>query len=590
MKLVVPHTAEVQASDARLIRLADFLGISCKQVFLDKQVQDYARYIEEALRNQACCLVINPQVIRDWTRGVVPADLISCLTSRFPYIFVHGLSMDPLDQNLIEALSGKCLHSVRAITNKGQLYKIASDSREVCGAFSGLSFGPVNPVNDRIFSVDNDKGSVQTAIYIGASPFMAVMKREKAEIVFVGSADLLDVNDEIDSTLLSEHFSRFVPHAMALRHIFGEESWHPCEHHASIIIDDPLLRPQYGFLNFESLLRLMKEHNFSTTVAFIPHNYRRNSKRVVEMFRGNDNRLAICFHGNDHTAAEFASKDTSRLNTMIHIAEARMNIHRQATGLPCHKVMVFPQGNFSVEAMGVLKSSNFCAAVNSVPHPTNRPAALTLAELAQPAVLRYGEFPLFLRKSVREIKRQDIAFNLFFGRPVLVVEHHDVFRQPETLVQLAFTINSFSPRVRWSNVERAIESSTLRRKLPEGTYHIRAYSGTVRIANNQEFPQRFLVEWNHSSKCPAVEQVLRSGELCQSYEVDDCGIRASVELASSSCEEFSVVYRNDYRSFRSLGFQWNAKALVRRRLSEVRDNYVSKNRYAMKLLKPCARF
>lgn len=585
MKLVVPHTAEVQASDARLIGLAEFLGISCKRLFLDKQAQHYVRYIEEALPNQACCLVINPQVIRDWTRGVVPADLISCLTSRFPHILVHGLSTGPFDNNLIEALSSKCLHSVRLITNTGQLYEIASDSREVCGAFSGISFGPVNPVNDRILSADTEKGPVRTAISIGGSPFMAVMKREKAEIVFVASADTLDVNDEIGSAPLSEHFSRFVPHAMALRHIFGEASWHPCEHYASIIIDDPLLRPQYGFLNFESLLRLMKEYNFSTTVAFIPHNYRRNSKRVVQMFRGNDKRLAICFHGNDHTAAEFASNDTSRLNTMIRIAEARMNIHRQATGLPCHKVMVFPQGNFSVEAMRVLKASNFCAAVNSVPHPTSRPAALSLAELAQPAVLRYGGFPLFLRKAIREIKRQDIAFNLFFGRPVLVVEHHEAFRQPETLAEVAFTINSFSPRIRWSNLETAIVSSTLRRKLPEGTYHIRAYSGAVRIANNQDFPQRFLVEWNHSCQCPPVEHVLRAGELCQSYEVDDSGIRVSVELASSSCERFSVVYRNDYRSFRSLGFQWTAKALVRRRLSEVRDNYVSKNRYAMMLAK-----
>jgi hypothetical protein len=397
----------------------------------------------------------------------------------------------------------------------------------------------------------------------------------------LASADILDIYDEIANTPLSEYFSRFVPHAMALRYIFGAQCWRPCGHYASFTIDDPLLRPNYGHLDFESLLNLMKEFNFATTVAFIPHNYRRSSKRTLRMFRENGDRLAICFHGNDHTAEELASSDISRLNTMIRIAESRMTTHCQATGLDCHKVMVFPQECFSVGAMKVLKSRNFCAAVSSMTHPAHHPVALTVGELAQPAVLRYGRFPLFLRKYAGQVKSQDVAFNLFFGRPVLVVEHHGVLRRPETLIETVLMINKIAPDIRWSSLETAVVNSILRRQARDGAYHIRAYSGTVRVANNHHSPQRISVEWDRSAQCPTVEEVLRNGTPCRSYEVDDFGIRLSVELAAGSSQAFSVVYRNEYSSSGGLGMGWSAKAFLRRRLSEVRDNYISKNQFAL---------
>ena len=114
---------------------------------------------------------------------------------------------------------------------------------------------------------------------------------------------------------------------MALRYAAGDECWRPRERHASIIVDDPLLRKEYGFLNFETLLRLTKQHNFHTTIAFIPHNFRRSSPRITRMFRENASRLAICFHGNDHTGGEFASTDTALLNTLLRVAEDRIDLH-----------------------------------------------------------------------------------------------------------------------------------------------------------------------------------------------------------------------------------------------------------------------
>jgi hypothetical protein len=581
MKLVVPHLGTPQATDARLMRLAAFSGLTCAPLFLERRDQHHAEYMDNVFCNEGDCLVVNPRVIKEWTGGQFSHELASCLTSRFPRLLVHGLTPDAFCEDLIEALSGGRLQSVQAVADSGQLYEFAPDTKDVCGPFSGISFGPVNAANDHILSLSTDHGAVRRLISIGGGAFMAIVKQDKAEIAFLATADTLDVNKAIGDVPLSDYFSRFVPHAMALRYIFGEQAWHPSAYSASFIIDDPLLRPRYGYLDFASLLDLMKEYNFSSTVAFIPHNYRRNSNRTVQMFRQSGGRLSICFHGNDHTAGELASADISRLNAMIRIAEARMDAHTKATGLPCPKVMVFPQDMFSVEAMKVLKSHNFCAAVSGTAHPAGRRAILTLEEEAQPAVLRHGKFPLFLRKYIGHVKKQDVAFSLFFGQPVLVAEHHELFRQPKSLIEDVLMINSIAPDIRWCDLGTAVLNSTLRRKTPNGVCHVRAYSNVVPIANDSDSPRRYLVEWSHSAESSPVEQVLQGGAPIPSFEVDESTIQLSVELDPRSRQTFSVIYRNDYSSVEGLGLLWSAKAFIRRRLSEARDNYISKSGFAM---------
>lgn len=589
MKLVVPYVGALLNLDARLVRLAEFLGISCETLAL-ANVAEHAAFLEKTVPNQCSCFVVNPQVMKEWLGpDRIPADLVAFLLSRFPHLLVHGLRVDVFDSKMVAALSGGRLQSVDAIGRECQDYVIAKDSKHVCVEFSGLSFGPVNPVNDHVFCTSGRDPVVQQLISIGGRPFMAAVGLQGAEILFVASEDVADLNAEIGDAPLAEYFSRLVPYAMALRYAAGDECWRPCKAHASIIIDDPLLRKNYGFLNFESLLRLADQHDFHTTIAFIPRNFRRNSSRITRMFQENAARLAICFHGNDHTEAEFASTDLALLNILLRVAEDRMNLHQQMTGLPCDRVMVFPQGNFSIEAMKVLKSHNFYAAVNTVPHPAEQPVRLPIGELAQPAVLRYGGFPLFIRKPIRQTQSQDIAFNLFFGRPVLIVEHHEIFQRPESLVEIAARINSVASEVHWSNLATVVSNSVLTRRAPDGTHHVRAYSGTVRISNDSGSVRHYSIEWGDSRDVASIEQVLMEGGLRCGVEIDDTGVRLSVESAPGSSQTFSLVHRNVHATVRNLGLRWNAQAFLRRRLSEFRDNYLSKNQHLLTAAKALQR-
>jgi hypothetical protein len=563
-----------------MVRLAEFLGVSCETLAL-ANVADCSVFLAKMVPDQCSCFVVNPQVMREWLGPEgVPADLVAFLLSRFPYLLVHGLSVNAFDSQIVAALSGGRLQSVEPIGGACSNYVIANDAQHVCEAFAGLSFGPVNPVNDHVLSLGGSDPGVRTLISIGGRPFMAAVKLADTETLFVGSRDVADLDAEVGDAPLAEYFSRLLPQAMALRYVTGDQCWRPSKGFASIIIDDPLLHKSYGFLKFESLLGLANKHDFHATIAFIPHNFRRNSSRIISMFRENPTRLSICFHGNDHTSAEFASTDMAFLDTTLHVAERRMNLHYQMTSLPCDRVMVFPQGHFSIEAMKVLRSHNFYAAVNTVSHPLQQPVRLTIGELSQPSVLRYGGFPLFTRRTIRHTDSHDIAFDLFFGRPILVVEHHDVFQRPESLVEIATRINAMAPEVQWSNLATVVSNSSVLRIAPDGTHHVRAYAGTTRISNSSDSIRRYSIEWDCFYGA-SIEQVLMNGVHCHGFEVDDAGVRLSVELTPGSSQTFALVHQNAHAAVRSLGIRWNAQAFLRRRLSEVRDNYLSKNQHLL---------
>jgi hypothetical protein len=589
LKLVIPYLNKLRPLDDRMVRLAEFLGIACETLAL-ANVGEYAEFLERTVSDRCSCFVVNPQVIEEWVgANDIPADLIAFLLSRFPYLLVHGLRVRTFDTELVAALSRGKLTSVDAIDGDRLVYVVAKDSKHLCEAFSGLSFGPANPVNDHVFCTSESDPAVQQLISIGDRPFMAAVRLEAVEVLFVASEDIADLNAEAGDAPLVEYFSRLVPHAIALRYAAGDECWRPSKARASIIIDDPLLRRTYGFLNFESLLRLAEQHNFHATIAFIPHNFRRNSPRITRMFQENAARLSLCFHGNDHTGAEFASSDIALLNTLIQVAEDRMNSHQHTTGVACDKVMVFPQGNFSIDAMRVLKSHNFYAAVNTVPHPADQPVRLTIGELAQPAVLRYGGFPLFLRKPIRQVQNHDIAFNLFFGRPVLIVEHHQLFQRPEALVEIVARINGLASEVQWANLATIVGNSILTRRTQDGTHHIRAYSGIVRISNDSSSIRRYSIEWADSCDNTSVEQVLVDGAVSCDFKCDDAGIRLSVELGPGVCQTSSLVHRNAYTAVRKLGLRWSTQAFLRRRLSEIRDDYLSKNKHVLMAAKAVQR-
>ncbi len=99
----------------------------------------------------------------------------------------------------------------------------------------------------------------------------------------------------------------------------------------------------------------------------------------------------------------------------------------------------------------------------------------------------------------------------------------------------------------------------------------------MRVSNSSDSAEQFAIEWKDFGPENSVEQVLKDGKPCEDFVSDATGVRLSTRLEPRTGGTFSLVHSNALTTLEGLGFQRNVWAFLRRRLSEVRDNYVSKN-------------
>jgi len=570
--------------DSRLARLAEFFGIPVQFLPLESYLPPSPSNLDRAIGEGEGCFVVNPRVLGKWfSNEGTASELRSYLVSRFPFILVHNLHPEPVSADTIACLSAGRFQAVQAIPSSDLSYTFPKDARDVCGPYSGLSFGPTNPATDRVLVGDRSDGNMQTLIEIDGHPFFARLPSPASEIFFLGSGDVVDLDEETRDTSLIGYFSRFAPLLMAMRKAFGEACWRPNNPYASLIIDDPYLRDHYGYLNFRNVLALMDARQFHTSIAFIPYNYRRNSPEIVRLFRERPDRYSLCVHGNDHTAAEFTEREPARLNSMIQTALSRMNALAKKTGLSYDNVFVFPQGNFSVSALNLLKANNFCAAVNSRPFPQEEAASLSVADFARPAIMKYGGFPLFLRRGVRDTRPEHVAFALLIGKPVLIVEHHSVFQHPERIAEVVARVNAIAPEIRWSSLGAGLMQSYLQRRTTEGTLEIQTFACSGMVKNNSQASLRCLVVKREGLPV-SLDHVVLDGESTCNFTAQNGDVRFSFDVPPRAFRTFSLVYHNDFGlADVNGGWRRDFGVFLRRRLSDARDNYLSKSQTFLSL-------
>lgn len=589
MRLILPKHGDLQGADRRLLHLAEFLGIACQSLALPAATSNPVHFFERLAAAGDSCLVVNPVVIKAWLPAcTLPADLGRCLTSRFRGLLVHNLDSDPFTESVVCALSGGAIDSIGLHADRRSSYAISAAGGGTTGPFAGLAFGTARPA-ERVFEVRNGVAGVMPLISIAGRASLASVTHATCRAFFLGGAEVADLDVDVADVPLAEYFSQVVPPAMALRALCPDACWVPSRPQGTLIIDDPLLQRRYGFLNYERLLALMDQHNFHTTIAFIPHNCKRSSPAVVRMFRARPDRLSICYQGNDHLAGEFAEPNLGKLNAMLLLAETRMREHAKRTGIECDRVMVFPNGRFSAAAMASLRAHNFVAAANSLPYAAGEAHCLPLAQNMQPAVMTFGNFPLFLRGYVRDFQPEDIAYNVFFGRPILVVEHHEIFRDPASLIGLVSRINERVSEIHWCGLQAAVSNSYLTRWTAEGVLAVRMFASEGWLENFADAAVEVRMEWNRAGA--PVDSVLVDAAPVATVSREETRTGASFSLAPGKKTRVSIIVRNDLPNsdFR-FSRAWSANAFLRRRLSEFRDNYLSKNSAVLSATKVLQRF
>ena len=560
------------SNELRLGRILDFFGVSSKMVEasdlgdMERNRTEYAVFgsIRAVAAAAQQCEGANPPVLR-------PAAF-----------YAYGEGERSLRAGALQALFGDADLSLQEAPAGDLSLRISNELGDLAGPMAGLRLSLPLRREDAVLAGApvGAESKFVTVISAGDAPVFLRAQRNGVPVFLCTSSQMVDIDEPVGRGFydVKDHFCSVVPLAMFIRFMFPEDAWRAQELGACLIIDDPLLKPKYGFCDFAKLRDLMRGHGFTTNIAFIPWNWRRTSPAVGKFFRDESGLFSISIHGCDHTAGEFGATSSEVLHAKAQLARARMTNHQVRTGIQHDSVMVFPEGAFSSACPEVLKRNGFLAAVNTEIVPVDSQNARTrIRDVWDIAIMTYGDFPVFTRRYAFH-GLENFAFDLLLGKPCLIVAHHEFFKDGgDALIELIEKIGSLNCCLRWRPLGQVIRRACRRRANGAGAEEFEMFGNELVISNPSDHAIAVRIRKRRSLDDLVSAILCDEKPLAWETEVEHFVFGERIESHSEKC--FRVVYpeqANVRKLPRSLRFEFAVAA--RRILSEIRDDYLSTNR------------
>jgi hypothetical protein len=505
------------------------------------------------------------------------SDAIRPWRARVHSVFVYASDVPAVLEKLLQRLTGGDGLVLDQMNRFGGDFVVSDQSDGFCGVMSGVRASCSKTNGDAGLVLNTARGNAINIISLGHGAIFLKLEYNGVPVFLSTSRKIIDIDAELVSQNFDvrEHFLSAVPLVLYIKWAFAETCWSAPEANACLVIDDPLLKPTHGFVNFQELLSLMKRHKFTTNIAFIPWNWRRSAPEVVQLFKENPESYSISVHGCDHTRAEFGSSNQQRLYWKFQEALERMNRHQSTTGIRYDPVMVFPQGIFSEAAMSALKHTDLIAAVNNDVVPTGpHRRALMISELWDIAVMGYRDFPIFTRRYPWE-GIENFAFDALLGKPAIAVIHHDYCSDHcVRLVDFIERLNALKCPPTWRSLGEALRRSYRQRELSSQEVELEMYAAELRIENRFGQPKRFLIRRRECE--PSAIQEISDGSGSVTWSSMNGYINFEIELKAGESRIVRIkFYRLPGNGYRGDNLPYRFKATLRRYLCEIRDNYVT---------------
>lgn len=525
------------------------------------------------------CVMASATSIATLVEGVLnTGDVLPEWMVKADSVYVYGFTADPASQRLLRFFTGDPTAKVRYVTGKQVFISVSKEFPAICGPMSGIQFESQSSEKQPVFDLSVGRESLQSILNSNHGHLFVSAECRGARLFLNSSANVIDVAAPCRKFFdVRDNACNTVPVIMYVKWAFGAGD--PSEIGASLIVDDPPLKPRYGFLSYQDALRLMDEHNFAMTVAFIPWNWRRTDASTVRLFHQRPDKLSLCIHGCDHTEKEFAERSTAVLNKRINVATSRMRLFGKRTQLCPNRVMLFPQGAFSESAARALKLNGFVAAATTNVAPVYKEEnKTTVGDLFGQAIMKYASFPMFTRRYLSH-GVENFAFDGLLGKPCLIAAHHDDFAgDARILLHVIAKLNSLNWKLRWRSLGEAISRCCCVRQGSDSSRYVEMYGSSLVYQNSQTSLEGTIFE-KEEGDWERVQAVTVNG-VSVDYLHHDGYLRFEAMIPPNESAEVRVLYSaGPNLPSNEEGISYRAKAVLRRYLSEFRDNYLSRHAF-----------
>lgn len=570
--ITIIHTNKPGRCDLAFGKIANFLGIDSVFLTVDKYLAQVSS--SEPSENSGILALGCDTLVGIYEDKNTRENIIASIKNNSSDLYVYGISPGSANAEALRDLTGGMVNDIIIHTDGESRYEVSNDNREITRHFTGLSIGGVDKETDFGLELSSSTNNITKLITVNGRPLFLTINESPCTIFLQATSQILDIDQPasgVDDTDI--YFSQLIPPMMFLKYVFKDDCWHNEGEYASVTIDDPLLRKNYGFVNYDSLLDEMEHHNFFINIAFIPWNYRRTEENIADAFRKKSNRLAIGIHGYEHTRRELGTTNPEEIDQIVKLSLQKMRSHEERYGIPFDKVMTFPQGIFSAEAMKVLKSNNYLAGFNFDFTSAGHSVDIKIRDILEPAVMSYYAFPLYIRRYPGEIA--SFASDLFLGKPALIITHHYDYQKTEIITGLVDKINTLSGSLKWISLGEIVKSTYSVKSLNEDEYQIRLYSPVTTIWNNSERAATYHVLKREDPEVEIKQANIDGNET--HYTLKDNDLCIDVKIPPKSSINVEIIYKELYTDTgKNPGTLKKIGVAVRRILSEIRDNYVDK--------------
>ena len=495
-------------------------------------------------------------------------------------VFVYGEDDPTHLQTLLRTLTGNDATTVNEPNGSGRDFLVAEDP-ELCGVTAGVRVA-ASSVNNAATVVRSGSSQSRTRELVSDEHGAIFLRLEYRGVpVFLStSGQIIDLDRELTTGVfdIRDHVAAALPIVLYIKWAFADVCWEPAETNACVVIDDPLLTRRYGLLNFDELLPLMKQHNFSTSIAFIPWNWSRSEPEIARLFTENPDVYSLSIHGCDHIHAEFGVADRERLCSKAEKALERMAKHESKTGITFDRVMIFPQGVFSEAALSALKHTGFIAAAD---HGTlsadANPRTIAIRDFWNGAVTSYSGFPIFTRRHPWD-GVENFAFDILLGKPPLIGIHHDYCGDHcGKLVGLVDRLNALNCCLTWRSLGEIVKRSYWRREPSPGVVEVQMYGTELQIENRSHEGKRFVINKRESE--PSLIEEVGAASRRLGWRFSDDRIQFEIQLQPHESMAVHVRFHElsaNGQSDETISYRLRTR--LRRYASELRDNYVMTNK------------
>ncbi|HEX4997624.1 MAG TPA: hypothetical protein VFY29_05335, partial [Terriglobia bacterium] len=148
--------------------------------------------------------------------------------------------------------------------------------------------------------------------------------------------------------------------------------------------------------------------------------------------------------------------------------------------------------------------------------------------------------------------------------------------------EFATQVNSLSPRIKWKGIGEIVRHSYLQREVSPNEIHCRLYSNRQAIENPSALERRALISKLEDGKTP-IHAITVDGH-SRPCVTEKAEILMSVTAPPKGAIEVAVQYAGaDGIQPGGNQLKYQLKVYLRRRLSEARDNYLSRHEGLLRL-------